>query len=184
MIITISGPPGSGKSTITKMLAQRLGIPAISAGELFRASAKRRKMTLSDFGKLAEKDWNIDRELDKKMLKRAKKVANAGKDIILEGRLTGILLFKNSIPSIRIFIDAEQKVRAERIAGREKISVREALRAIREREICEQKRYRLIYGLNLDAKTAYNIVIDSTSLTPEGVVEKIITALRKLWSQQ
>jgi adenylate kinase len=37
MRIVLIGPPGSGKGTQAALLAERLGIPAVSTGELFRA---------------------------------------------------------------------------------------------------------------------------------------------------
>lgn len=39
MIITLDGPAGSGKSTIARMLAQRLGIEYIDSGALYRSMA-------------------------------------------------------------------------------------------------------------------------------------------------
>ena len=40
MRILFLGPPGSGKGTQTRMLAQRLGIPVISTGEMLRAAVR------------------------------------------------------------------------------------------------------------------------------------------------
>src|SRR3954451_19515895 len=39
MRIVLLGPPGSGKGTQAALLADQLGIPAVSTGELFRAHA-------------------------------------------------------------------------------------------------------------------------------------------------
>jgi len=36
-IVVLTGPPGSGKGTQAELLAERLGIPVISTGEIFRA---------------------------------------------------------------------------------------------------------------------------------------------------
>jgi adenylate kinase len=40
MRVVFLGPPGSGKGTQTRMLAERLGVPAISTGEMLRAAVR------------------------------------------------------------------------------------------------------------------------------------------------
>lgn len=48
MIVLLFGPPGCGKGTQSKFIAESLGIPAISTGEMFRAEVA----SGSDLGKL------------------------------------------------------------------------------------------------------------------------------------
>ncbi|MCH9028900.1 MAG: nucleoside monophosphate kinase, partial [Bacteroidetes bacterium] len=66
MIITISGKAGSGKSTVAKELARKLELKHYSIGDLMRQMAKEKNISLTELGKLAEKDDSIDKELDKK----------------------------------------------------------------------------------------------------------------------
>jgi cytidylate kinase len=51
LVITLDGPAGAGKSTVAKLLAQRLGISYLDTGAMYRAltlKALRLKMDLSD----------------------------------------------------------------------------------------------------------------------------------------
>ncbi len=173
MRITISGPPGSGKSTVCKMLSARLGIECVISGTLFREMAKEQGLNLEEFGKLAQLQPRFDRLLDERMVRTAKEKKN----IILEGRLTAHMLSRNGIIATKIFLDAEIDIRAKRIAGREGIDVREARRRILEREECEASRYRDFYGIDLSDKSLYDLVIDTTNLSPEQVVDIIISHL-------
>ena len=53
--ITISGTPGSGKTTIAQLLHEKLGIKYVNSGMLFRETAEKYKLSLAEFGKYCEK---------------------------------------------------------------------------------------------------------------------------------
>jgi cytidylate kinase len=169
-VITIGGPPGSGKSTAAKTVAGFLFRTYYSAGGIFRAEASRRNMSLQDFGALAEKDDSIDKWLDEKM------VLLASPDSLLEGRIIGQLLMQRRIPVYRIMITATEQERANRISGRDGVGLDEALQAMRQREASERSRYMRYYGLDLD-KLEYEMVVDSTELGPIPLREKILADL-------
>ena len=108
MKITISGKAGSGKSTVAKLLSEKLKLRHYSIGDLMRAMASDKKMSLIELNKLAEKDKSIDFELDD----RLKKLGKAKDNFVVDGRLTAFF-----IPNaeVRVFLDTDDKVRAERI---------------------------------------------------------------------
>ena len=51
MVIIMLGAPGTGKGTIASILTEKLGIPQVSTGDIFRKNIKEG----SELGKLAEK---------------------------------------------------------------------------------------------------------------------------------
>ena len=107
MIISISGDPGSGKSTIAKMLSEKLGMKRYYMGGILREQAKKRNMTLEDYYALGESDETIDKNLDNYQ----KKLGETEDNFIIEGRTSFYF-----IPhSLKIYIAVDEKVGAERI---------------------------------------------------------------------
>ncbi len=170
--ITISGTPGSGKSTIACMLKEQLNIPYVYSGMIFRSLADKHHMTLADFGVYCEHHKEVDREIDTKQVKILKKG-----NVILEGRLAGWLAHLNNISAFKVMIDADVTIRAQRIVTREQGTVDQRKQDLLTREKSERKRYKKYYNIDLRDTSIYDLVIDSTSKNPEEVVKLIISRL-------
>jgi cytidylate kinase len=171
MRIAISGPPGSGKTTVSEIVAQRMGYRLVLVGQIFREMASERMVDLGTFGRLAEEDETIDRELDSRMVA----VARENADIVIEGRLTGALMRKFDIAALTVHIDASEEVRGFRISKREGKPAEDVLNEMRARERSEKKRYLEFYGIDPSTRTIYDLWIDSSSKTPEEVSEAIVS---------
>lgn len=178
MILVIGGPPGSGKTTVAERWASSHGSVLISAGTRFRAMAQERGMTLEELGRAAEKDPSIDRALDAAVLDEIRSKQAAGTDLVVDGRIQAYLLTRQRIPCFKVLIDAPLKVRARRIAQREKTTVADAKREILAREASERVRYRAIYGINLQDTSVFDLVIDSGDKTPDEIVSLIAARVR------
>jgi len=172
--ITISGTPGSGKSTVAKILKEKLNLNYVYSGEFFRKEAEKNNMTLEEFGKYCEENSKIDKELDKKQIEILKK-----DNILLEGRLAGWLAYKNDISALKVFLDADINIRTKRIIKREDGDFEKRKKEIIKREKSEKKRYKKYYDIDLDDKSIYDIVIDTGDKKPEEIVEKIILKISK-----
>lgn len=176
MRIAISGKAGSGKSTVARLLSKKLRLRHYSIGDLMRSMASEKGITLLRMNKLAEKDKSIDFELDD----RLKELGKSKNDFIVDGRLTAFF-----IPNaeLKIFLETDDKVRAERILKskrhQEKGSLKGVLKTIKAREESEKKRYRKYYGIDYTDKRLYNLVIDTTRLSPAKVVSKIVEFAKK-----
>jgi len=169
LIITISGPPGSGTSTLSKMLSARLNMELISIGDIFRKMAEERCMSLEEFGLLAKCNEDVDRKLDEEQ----KKIAGEKDNIILEGRLSGFLVDAH----LKVWLKAPVEVRAERIAQREGKSASKAMAETTEREQCERERYLKYYNIDINDLSVYDLVIDSSKWKPEEISEIVIKAV-------
>ena len=170
MTITISGPPGSGKTTVGKLLAKKLDYEFISTGMVFRQMAEEKCVSLAEFGEMALKDHEIDKELDARIIA----LARNNKELVLEGRLAAHMLHLNGIKAFKIWVDAHIHIRAERIAGRENKTPEQVRREIEIRADCEWQRYHDIYGIDAKSLAVYDLVVHSDDATPEELVAEII----------
>ncbi|MDI6887228.1 MAG: AAA family ATPase [Candidatus Thermoplasmatota archaeon] len=173
MIITLSGLAGSGKTTVAKILANKLNYKYLSAGELFRNIAKERNTSLEQLLELAEKNPGIDRELDKMVMK----LASEGSTVV-EGRLVGWHAKQYGMSSIRVWLEASFETRARRVAKRDGKSFEIVTEEIQKRENSDWQRFWDLYTIDINDLSVYSIIIDTTYLTPEQTANAIIQKLR------
>lgn len=176
MIITISGVPGSGKSTAAKSIAKKLKLKHYSTGGYYREMAEKRGLSVLALARLAEKDCSIDRELDEWQTKLGKDEDN----FIIDARLG----FHFIPHSVKIYLDADETTRAKRIFNdkvrKEKnITLDETLKKMRMRERSEKERFIKYYKINPNDKKHYNLVLDTTGLSKLKVLDKITSFLKK-----
>ena len=110
MQITVSGLPGSGTTTTSRLLAEYYELELISSGEAFRKIAREKGMSLAEFGAMAEKDPSIDLAIDKNQ----RAIVRSQENLILESRLAGHMA--KDVPNVlKIWIKAPLPVRVKRI---------------------------------------------------------------------
>lgn len=169
MKITVSGPPGSGKSTLSKIISVRLGLEMVSMGDIFRKCAQDRCMSLDEFGEIAKCNEKIDREIDEMQ----KKIANEKDNILIEGRLSGFF----ADADLKVWLKAPLEIRAQRIAKREGKSVEIAREETSQREECERERYLNYYDIDIKDLSVYDIIIDSSKWSAQEISEIVEKAV-------
>ncbi len=174
VLITISGLPGSGKTTVARLVADHLGLEHVYAGDLFRRQAEAAGLSLEEYARRAETDHAIDQRLDDAMRARARD-GNA----VLEGRLAAFMADEAGTPALRVFLDASEPVRAARITGREGGDTSARLRETQAREASDARRYREIYGIDYHDRTRYDLVIRTDGRTPDEVAAEIVGRARQ-----
>ena len=171
MLLTVSGPPGSGKSTNAAALAERFDLDHISGGDIFRELAAERGLSPVEFNELAEEDDQIDRDLDR----RLRDIAVDRDDVLLESRLAGWLSADHA--DFKIWLDAPERIRAERIADREDKPVDVALSETTRREASESLRYDEYYSIDISDLSIYDITVNTGRWGPKSVQQILTTAV-------
>ena len=83
-VITISGMLGSGKSTVARLLADKLGYTYYSTGDAQREIARARGVTTLELNRIADTDPTIDEAIDG-VFKRFNAVPN--KNFVIDSRM-------------------------------------------------------------------------------------------------
>ena len=171
MKITISGKPGSGKSTIAKLIAKKLNLKHYSMGDLQRSIAKEKGISLIELSKLEEQSP----ELDKKVDDRLKQIGEKKDNIIVDARVG----FHFIPDSIKIFLDISIEEGAKRIfkdkrEGETTETLEELKFEIKRRIDSEEKRYLEYYHVYVNDADNYDLIVDTTNITIEQVVDKLL----------
>ena len=176
MILTISGLHGTGKSTIGKLIAENLGLKYYSTGQAFRDLAEESDMTLKEFTVYVEKNPQIDKELDKKIIEIAKEGT-----IIIDSQLSGYILL--NIADFKIFLKCPIEVRVKRMAQRDNVGYKKKLKETVLRENSELERFKILYNIDLSdykqINKMHDLVIDTKNLSIEEIVKLILSKLKK-----
>ncbi|MBI2145723.1 AAA family ATPase [Candidatus Woesearchaeota archaeon] len=188
MIITISGTPGSGKSTIASNLVKLLQAERIYVGGIRRELAREKGMTLEELNQYALTHPETDVDVDQQAAHQAREAALSGKTIIVEGRTQ----FHFLPDSVKIYIKVDFEEGARRIwdelqdhhrkqARNEGTinSFEEMKRELRQRQENDTQRYEQYYHLNLADESQYDLVMDTTSMTAEEATQKVLHFLRQ-----
>jgi len=172
MIITIGGVAGSGTTTASKILSEKMEIPYISAGDIFRQMAEEHDMDILKFSKYAEDNIEIDKEIDQ----RQAKIARESEALIVEGRLSAYFIDAD----LKICFIAPLNVRAERISQREGKPLKIVKEEIIQRGESEAKRYQEIHQIDINNLDIYDLIINTHSFTPQSIASIILKAAEEL----
>lgn len=179
-IITITGFPGSGKSSTAKSVAVRLGYEHFSSGDLFRKMAAERGLSIEEINFTAEKQKEIDIEVDKLLVK----MGQEKNDFVIDSRTA----FHWIPGSFKVFLDLNQRTAAERTfvqiqkegrASQTGSSVDEVYENTLKRVESERKRYLSLYNIDITDKTNFDLIVDTEINNLADVVEIINSAYQK-----
>ncbi len=195
-LIVVSGMPGAGSTTVSKILAEKLSLNYFSPGQLFKDISKGKVKeqhyyklfkTLSDERNLEIPDFNSRNDsdaainlwetpfgqsqelheiIDELQLELAKK-----DNTILDGKLS-----IHMIPqaTLKVWLKSSLDERAKRASKRDGLSQEQTKEIIKSREAKEREEWKKIYGIDyFDQEAQADLIIDSSDLSPQEVAEKI-----------
>ncbi|MEV4466597.1 AAA family ATPase [Micromonospora echinofusca] len=172
--IVFNGDLGSGKSTVSVEIAERLGLRRVSVGDLYRQMAQERQMTALQLNLHAELDQAVDGYVDQ--LQRD--IAASGERLVMDSRLAWHFF----TDALKVHMITEQGEAARRVLARPSgpaesyASMEEAKAKLRERSESERGRFIVRYGVDKARLRNYDLVCDTTRASAAEVIEHIIDA--------
>ncbi len=170
----MSGKAGSGKWTVSKLLAEKLWYQYISIGNMKRDLATSMGMTISEFNQEGEKPEN--RNIFDLKYEEYQKNLDVNSNIILDSRLW----FYCQPKAFKVYLDVSDEEAARRIFNdkERKADAYTSLQAVQEatnqRNIDDAKRYKELYGIDISDISNFDLVISTDGKTPQQVAEEII----------
>jgi len=176
-VVCLAGFAAVGKSTVGKLVAKKLGFKYVSGGDALQEVAREMGYRPTgpgwwetakglEFLRLRKKDPSIDRKVDEKLLEICRRGG-----VVVD---SWVMPWLYSGRALKVWMKADKRVRAERMAGRSGIKVSQALRLLtyRDRESARiySKLYRIKIGEDL---SPFHLIIDTSNLTPEQAADAI-----------
>lgn len=191
-IITLSGKPGSGKSSTADRVAEILGYTRHSSGDMVRKVLQRNGMTLEQYNNKAEDDHDLDDQIDAEL-----RALRDQDDIVVDSRLGFYWLPE----SFKVYLDLDIEVATARIykdinlnPGRGATegtdnSLSGVAREVAGRMITEQQRFRRLYGVDPYDKSHFDLIIDTSRHNPHSVAVAVFDSYKQWlknedWEQQ
>lgn len=184
-IITLSGKPGSGKSSTADKVAELLSYTRYSAGDIVRKALRRQHMTLDEFNQSAQDDHTMDHKIDEEL----RQLRNE-KDIVIDSRLG----FYWIPESFKVYLDLDDDVATARIykdtvAGRSREfeksdvpTIIDVQKKVRQRMNNEKHRFMSMYGVNPYSNSNFDLVINTSRHSPQTVALTVFDTYQK-WLQ-
>ena len=181
-IITISGKPGSGKSSTADRVAEMLGYTRYSSGELVRTITRKRKLTLAQFNEMAEENPTMDFDIDEDLRKLREQ-----NDIVIDSRLG----FYWIPESFKVYLDLNPDVAIARIykdanlntlrssSGEGTTSMDEVIDQVEARVSNEKRRFKKLYNINPYATANFDLIIDTSRHSPQTVALTVFDTYNK-----
>ncbi len=174
--ISLAGDLGSGKSTVSKILVERLGAEYYSTGAIVRSIAEKHGMSVVELNVYMETHPEIDHEIDDGL----KELSKSDKFLIIDSRMA----WHFTEGTFKVYLSADPETSALRImnanrVGEHSATLEETIKDTKMRRESEKKRYMLQYGVDIKDLMNYSLVLDTSHATPEEIAECLVSEFEK-----
>jgi cytidylate kinase len=174
MLISITGKLGSGKSTICGILKEKYGFEIFSTGTINREFARNLGITTLELNERLKADPSLDKEIDGTVTRLS--IEKKDEKLIFDSRMAWY--FAQNTFKIFLTIDpmeaANRVIKNQRGAEERYESVDDACAGLVKRGNVERERFIQIYGVDYFDHNNYNLIVDTTSRTPDEIVNIIM----------
>jgi len=167
-IIAVSGKSGCGNSTVSRIVAEKLGFRFINF--TFHDMAREMNIRFEELLARAKADASYDLELDKKQVSMALEG-----ECVLGSRLAIWLLRDNAVT---IYLDGSLEVRGKRIAGREGKGTEKAIEETQRRDVFDHERFFQLYGIDNNDYSFADLVVNTEEGDQYFVAARILDFLK------
>lgn len=166
--VAISGKSGCGNTTVSTLLAEKLGVKLINY--TFRQLAAEKGLTLAQVIENAKTDDSYDIFVDNHQVELAK-----AEPCVLGSRLA-IWMLKEA--DLKVYLFASDETRAKRILNREGGDLQKIKDFTAMRDSEDTRRYKKIYNIDNNDYAFSDLIIDTANYNPEQIVELIVVELK------
>ena len=173
-IISLAGDLAAGKGTVSEILIKDLNYGIYRNGEYARKLAKDMGLDITSFNVFLGEHPEIDLQIEKSASEYAKEHDN----FIIDARLGWYAVPESFKVYLRVDIDvaAQRAFNDLKRKGTENFNtIEEQKEDMQKRFNMENERYWKLYHVRKDDMSNYDLVVDTTNITPEEVAEKIKT---------
>lgn len=171
--LCVNGSLGSGKSTVAKALAERMGLEYFATGRIQRTLAEKLGVTILELNRRAETDQKIDTLIDAQF----EPISAAHERIVFDSRLAWNfvpgavkvrLLCHPGTSASRIYLDQDSSRKVEAFED-----LAAARASIELRRQSERKRFVEYYAVDIEDLGNYDLALQTDLVAPDQVVAAV-----------
>ncbi len=179
--IILCGMPAVGKTTVARIIADRLKLPLVGGGDILK------EIAMEDGYNAVGDDWwdtkegmkfmeerrgspEFDKEVDRRLLAKTRKG-----DVVI----TSYTLPWLAKDGVKVWLSGTKKSRSERMARRDTSTPAHCAKVIEERDRENYALYKKLYGIEFGKDLSpFNLVVGTDEVPAEKVADLVLKYLR------